>query len=80
LRASFATISSSHRLNGLVSSNRPKCGEGLHESVLCRFLGVLGRARDEVGNAEGDGLMAPDELRIRADIRTLRPPDELRFR
>ena len=52
---------------------------GLHERVLGRFLGVGGRARDEIGGPECDLLMQHDERLVGRGVATLRLLDELRL-
>ena len=74
MRASFATIASSHGRNGAPSRKRPRARYALTKASCDDLLGVGGRARDDVCGAEGDRLVLADELLVVVEITVAGPP------
>ena len=67
LRASLATIRSSHGRNGASDPEAGEGGVGLEERVL-DGIGGIGLRGDEVGGAHGDVLVAPHERLVGGDV------------
>ena len=67
LRASLATIRSSHGRNGASIPEAGERGEGLEEPVL-DGIGGIGLRGDDVGGAHGKVLVAPYERLVGGDI------------
>ena len=76
LRASLATIRSSHGRNGAPSRNRPSARMGLDEGLLDRILGVA-VGREQVRRPDGGILVAPNERLVGHDVASPRAFDQL---
>ena len=77
MRASFATMLSSHGRHGSPARNRAERAPRLQRAVLDGVLRVGRAAGDEVGHSECDLLVRANELGEGAVVPALRAQDEL---